>query len=253
MQSGFKVPQALQPVALSIGSYPGTGSTPTASRHQSGHQGNFQQSGAQGRVYALPWADTSVETSTVRGIFLVFSSWARVLIDTDASHLFISVSFAYSLGLEVTQWDGFLYVNTLVGGQVFLDRVCRGCAIEIARRTLEFNFIIFHMTGFFRAMIDCFCGRVTVCIPKGDCFHFVGDQSDSHSTIIFSIGDWSRHRSYLASLLVDKDSSSGRIFPIVVMQFLDVFPEKLTKFPSLREVVFAIDIIPGTASISMAP
>ncbi|XP_059650736.1 uncharacterized protein LOC132296565 [Cornus florida] len=61
----------------------------------------------------------------------------------------------------------------------------------------------------------------------------------------------SRHRSYLASLLADEDSID-RGYPAIVVEFLDVFSEELTELPPLREVVFAIDVIPGTAPISMA-
>ncbi|XP_059635314.1 uncharacterized protein LOC132277478 [Cornus florida] len=122
---------------------------------------------------------------------------------------------------------------------------------------LEFDFVVFDMMGFdvilgmdwlsfFRATIDYFRGRVSICTPAGDCFHFMGDRSDSHPMMIFSIGDWSCHRSYLASLLVDEGSSLGRVFSTVVDEFLDVFPEELTELPPLREVVFAIDVIPGT-------
>ncbi|XP_059650729.1 uncharacterized protein LOC132296554 [Cornus florida] len=133
VQSGFRVPQVPQSAALPVGSYPVTGPTPTASGHQSGHQGSSQQSEAQGRAYALPQADTSAGTSTVR----------------------------------VTQRDGFLCVDTPVGGPMFLDRVCQGCAIKIAGQTLKFDFVVFNMTGFdvilgmdwlsfFRAIIDYF-------------------------------------------------------------------------------------------------
>ncbi|XP_059629606.1 uncharacterized protein LOC132272479 [Cornus florida] len=139
-----------------------------------------------------------------------------------------------------------------------------GTSTVRAERILEFDFIVLDMMGFdvvlgmdwlsfLRVTIDCFHGQVSVCTPARYCFHFMGDRSDSHPTMIFSIGDWSRHRSYLASLLVDEGSSLGRIFPTVVDEFLDVFPEELTKLPPLREVVFAIDVIPDTAPISMAP
>ncbi|XP_059658605.1 uncharacterized protein LOC132304923 [Cornus florida] len=198
---GFRVPQAPQPVALSVGSYPGRDSAPTASEHQSGHQGSSH-------------------------------SWVRVLVDTGASHSFISTSFAHSLGLKFTQRDSFLCVDTPVGGLMSLDRVCQGCATEIARWTLE---------------------RVLVFTPTGDCFHFVGDRYDSHSMMIFSIDDWNRHKSYLASLLADDDSSSGRVYPAVVVEFLDVFPEELTDLLPLQEVIFAIGVIPGTALLFMAP
>ncbi|XP_059639688.1 uncharacterized protein LOC132282074 [Cornus florida] len=148
------------------------------------------------------------------------------------SHSFISSSFAHSLGLEITSLDGVLCVDTAVGGPVTLNRICRGCAIELAGRTLWFDFIPLEMTGFdvilgmdwlffFQATIDCFRGR-------------------------------GRHRFYLASLLVEEEWSLGDSFPAVVGEFVDVFPEELTELPPIRDVVFAIDVIPGTAPISMA-
>ncbi|GFY92940.1 hypothetical protein Acr_08g0013360 [Actinidia rufa] len=62
----------------------------------------------QGRVYAITSAagpsgiagqqEQQLDTSVVRGTLLMFNSWARVLIDTGASHSFISSSFALALG-----------------------------------------------------------------------------------------------------------------------------------------------------------
>ncbi|XP_059635610.1 uncharacterized protein LOC132277781 [Cornus florida] len=140
-------------------------------------------------------AGTSVGPSVVRGV----------------SYSFISSSFAYSLGLEITSLDGVLCVDTPVGGPVTLDRICRGYAIEIAGRTLWFDFIPLKMMGFdiilgidwlsfFRATIDCFRGRVTVCTPNGDWFCFMGDRSDSHTLTVYG-----HHRLYLASLLAEEE------------------------------------------------
>ncbi|GFZ01883.1 hypothetical protein Acr_15g0004920 [Actinidia rufa] len=65
----------------------------------------------QGRVYAInvssgtvrdSWtAEQQLDTSVVRGTLLMFNSWARVLINTGASHSFIASSFASALGLEI--------------------------------------------------------------------------------------------------------------------------------------------------------
>ncbi|XP_059636704.1 uncharacterized protein LOC132278820 [Cornus florida] len=164
---------------------------------------------------------------------------------------------------RITSLDGVLCVDTPVRGPVTLDRICRGCAIEIAGRTLWFDFIPLEMTGFdvilgmdwlsfFRATIDCFRGRVTICTPNGDCFYFVGNRSNSHILTVYGIGDWGRHRFYLASLLAEEEWSLGDSFPTLVGEFVDVFPEELTELPPIRDVVFAIDVILGTAPISMA-
>ncbi|XP_059633018.1 uncharacterized protein LOC132275866 [Cornus florida] len=140
-----------------------------------------------------------------------------------ASHSFISASFAHSLVLEVTQRDCLFCVDTPVGGPVSLGHLCQGCAIEIAGWTLEFDFVVFDLTGF-----DVILGM--------DC-----------------IGDWSRHKCYLASLLAEEDCSLGYVFPAVVDEFQDEFLEELMELYPFREVVFAIDVIPSSAPISMAP
>jgi len=41
--------------------------------------------------------------------------------------------------------------------------------------------------------------------------------------------------------------------PVVVREFMDVFPEDLPRLPPDREVEFTIDVLPGTAPISKAP
>ena len=103
----------------------------------------------------------------VRGTFLIFSSWASVLIDSGASHSFISASFARALDLQISRLDPPMLVDTPVGGRVVIDRVCRDCDLTIQDRTFTFDFIVLDMTGFdvilgmdwlssVRAMIDCY-------------------------------------------------------------------------------------------------
>ena len=55
----------------------------------------------QGHVYAVTVPEQLPESSVVRGIFVVCNSLANVLIDTGASHSFISTAFSSVLGLEV--------------------------------------------------------------------------------------------------------------------------------------------------------
>jgi hypothetical protein len=55
----------------------------------------------------------------------------------------------------------------------------------------------------------------------------------------------------LAAFLVDEKLVGGNIR--AVRDFPDVFPEELPGMPPDREVEFAIDILPGTAPISIRP
>ena len=122
---------------------------------------------------------TSPPDPVVRGTFLLFSSWARVLVDTGASHSFIASSFGAALGLETSPLDPPLYVDTPIGGRVMLDRVCRECDLTIEERTFVFDFIVLDMSAFdvilgmdwlssVRAVIDCYRRRVTICTAEGD-------------------------------------------------------------------------------------
>ena len=68
-----------------------------------------------------------MDTSIVRGTLLIFNSWARVIIDIEASHSFIALSFPLALELEIEALDLVLILDTPVGGKSTLKRVCRSC------------------------------------------------------------------------------------------------------------------------------
>ena len=51
-----------------------------------------------------------------------------------------------------------------------------------------------------------------------------------------------------------KESSEKRVGELpVVQEFPEVFPDDITELPPEREVEFAIDLVPGTSHISIAP
>ncbi|XP_058217483.1 uncharacterized protein LOC131328567 [Rhododendron vialii] len=59
--------------------------------------------------------------------------------------------------------------------------------------------------------------------------------------------------SLLVSLTLDEDASVCGELPLVVCDFPDVFPEELPGLPPEREIEFTIDLLPGTAPISVPP
>ncbi|XP_059654861.1 uncharacterized protein LOC132301640 [Cornus florida] len=151
-----------------------------------------------------------------------------------------------------------------VGVSVSLNRVVRDCSIVIVGWTFMFDLILLEMTSFdvflwmdwlafFRATIDCFKGRVTVYTPKGDCFFFMRDRSDSQPSSLYGIREQSHGDYFLSSFLAKEVDVVGEDYPEVVRDFLDMFPEDLTELPPHREVEFIIDLMPGIALISIAP
>ena len=53
-----------------------------------------------------------------------------------------------------------------------------------------------------------------------------------------------------SACLVDEGSV---VLPLVICDFLDVFLKDLIELPRHREIEFSIDLIPGTAPISVPP
>ncbi|GFZ10833.1 hypothetical protein Acr_22g0002310 [Actinidia rufa] len=177
-QLGYKPP------SLAISAPPPSSQASRASAPRGQQQ---QASGGQPRLYAV--TNIAPEPSVIRGTFLIFNSWATVLIDTGASCSFIASAFAFALGLEVDLLDSTLLVDTPVGGVVLLNRVCRGCVLVIADRRIEADLVVMDMSGFDiilgmdwlssnRAIVDCFRRRVTITISSGDSFYFMGDRLD---------------------------------------------------------------------------
>ena len=56
---------------------------------------------------------------------------------------------------------------------------------------------------------------------------------------------------YLAHITVESTEKMEEV--AVVREFLDVFPEEFPGLPPEREVDFDIELVPGTAPISIAP
>ena len=75
----------------------------------------------QGRVYTVTTSATLLDPSVVRGTFLIFSSWASVLINSGSSHYFIFASFAQALDLEISRLDPPWLIDTPVGSRVVID------------------------------------------------------------------------------------------------------------------------------------
>ncbi|KAH7838670.1 hypothetical protein Vadar_029706 [Vaccinium darrowii] len=228
-----------------------------------------------GRVFTVsaatppppPPPHTTLQTpdaSVVRGTFLLFHSFAKVLFDSGASHSFIAASFVRALELESEELSPPLFVETPLGGRTLLDRICRDCELVIRDRRFVFDFIVLGMTGFdlilgmdwlstFHATIDCFKRRVRICPPEGNCFEFFGERREPLEPYLCEPRERESIACLLASLTLDEDMSTRGELPRVVCDFPDVFPEELPGLPPEREVEFTIDLVPGTAPISMPP
>ena len=84
----------------------------------------------------------------IQGTFLLFLLWARVLFDSGASHSIIVASCVRVLGLEVETLDEPLHVSSPLGTRVRIDRICRGCELEISEILLTVDLRVMDMLDF---------------------------------------------------------------------------------------------------------
>ena len=185
---------------------------------------------------------------------LIYGSVARTLIDTGASHSFISYALARSMSLMIVTMMTPLLVTTPVRGNIMLDRVCRDCFVAIAGYEHTFDLILLDMVELdviigmdwltsFRAVIDCYAHRMTFVTPEGARLQFYGDRLFTRRAEPLE--------ALIASIWVEDTGMQIVEFPRVVQEYVDVFPDELPGLPPHREVEFTIDTLPGTSPIAL--
>ncbi|RVX08378.1 Transposon Tf2-8 polyprotein [Vitis vinifera] len=241
--------------------------TTTTSQTRSSQGSNARGRGRQttGRVFALTPTEPEEDALLVEGMILVYSTWVRVLFDTSATHSFISASCANALGLKSERVENLLLIESPMGTNSRVDRICKGCVITLADRALNVDLKILDMTGYdvilgmdwlavYRAIIDCHRRRIIFCLLEGFEVCFVGgkcvslpfSQSDPCYQYVLRKGSIN----FLACLR-GKEKAQKDITEIpVVRKFQDVFPDELPGLPPHREFDFSIEVYPGTDPIS---
>ena len=114
----------------------------------------------------------------VEGMILVYSTWVCVLFDTGTTYSFISASCANALGLKTESVENLLLIESPMGTNSRVDRICKGCVITLVDRALKVDLRILDMTGYdvilgmdwlimYRTLIDCHCRRIIFCLLDG--------------------------------------------------------------------------------------
>ncbi|KAL5837092.1 hypothetical protein ACOSQ3_014261 [Xanthoceras sorbifolium] len=169
---GQNVPQNFQ-VPQASGSR-GTSSYNMGSNASGGRSGKGRGKGrGTGQAYAAT-AEEECDHSgrgVIDGMVLISRSWAHALFDTGASHSFISLLFANTLGLGFENLSMPLSLETPLGKAHDLTLCCKSVSIRIDDRRFSDDLIVMPMGQFdvifgmdwltkYRAQIDCYNKRV---------------------------------------------------------------------------------------------
>ena len=201
------------------------------------------------------------QPSVIRGTFIYESSLAETLFDTGASRSFIAASFVKTLGLKLDVSKSITSVKTPLSICVVPSFICRSGEILISGHYFPCDLIVLDMSTFdiilgmdwlaiYDVGIECGQRRVTLHPENNPPVQFIADREISHN-LTGSIKN--SLNSLLMSLSISETNEATTTLPPIVGEFMDVFPDDLTKLPPHREVEFGIYLIPGTNPISIAP
>ncbi|XP_021629623.1 uncharacterized protein LOC110627583 [Manihot esculenta] len=220
------------------------------------------------RASAIRAKEDRDSPDVIVGTFSIFDKPVHALIDPGSTHSYIYLPITNEEKLQADSLNQDIIVTNPLGHSVIVSKVYRDCPISIHGHTFngdltelpfrEFDVILsMDWLSRHRVIVDCRSKRITLKTLVDHDMVVVGDRSDYLSNII-STATARRLISkgceaYLVFALETKKENLGVHDISTVCDFSDVFPDDLPGLPPEREVKFAIDVIPGTAPISIAP
>ncbi|XP_052179889.1 uncharacterized protein LOC127793145 [Diospyros lotus] len=194
----------------------------------------------QGRVFHLTRQDTAEDPAVIEGTMLLYGIPMHALIDSGASHSFISHAFAKVLGDKPESLNCRMIVATPMGKSLETSSGYKDRKIRIEEVEFLVDLILLEFQDFdvilgmdfltkYNATLDC--KAKTVCLRGGDLnVKFQGKKRAKKGTEPLKIEEVR-----------------------IVREFRDVFPDELPGLPLRREIEFAIEIEPGAGPVSIPP
>ena len=204
----------------------------------------------------------------VTGTLSIFGDDAHVLINPGATHSFISREYVARVGMTPVPLECGLEIATPTGESLWPSQMLKGSLFSIESQNMEADLILIDLKGLDvilgmdwltsnYASMDCFRKEVIFRRPGLPVVVFYGERRRTPSGLISAIYARCLLRKGCSKFLahiVDTRSDEARIEDVpVVRDFQDVFPDDLPGPPPEREVDFPIDLVPGTAPISLPP
>ncbi|XP_024164159.1 uncharacterized protein LOC112171166 [Rosa chinensis] len=240
-----------------------------ANQANRGRNRGGRSQGGRGQLNAITGGETTEASGSgtaLAGTILISNSEARVLLDTGASHSFITTWLAESLELEPTPLDGVFDFNTPLGVGTGVDKVYRKCQVVIGGRKLQADLYPIELYDFdlilgmdwlskYRALIDCDRCAVRIMPPSREAFEIKMAEPLLPPSSLLKACFRGRRTLACYSIIAagEKANMETHGYVPIVDEYPDVFLEELPGLPPHREVEFRIDLVPGTEPISISP
>ncbi|XP_050876243.1 uncharacterized protein LOC127079937 [Lathyrus oleraceus] len=223
---------------------------------------NQMQGRSTGRVYTLDARKAKSNNALISGTCLVNDHPCFVLFDYGATHSFVSIRCMKCLGLQAIPLSPPMVVTTAMDDVVETPLICENCSLSVNGRIFQIDLIclplkkvdvVLGMDWLSVNSVFIGCEEKLIIIPSSE-----ATPKDVLTTILegtIGIVNFLFENEKSVLLVLTKESSDNlSVTQIpVVCEFPEVFPEDVTSLPPEREVEFSIDLIPGTAPISVSP
>ncbi|GJY79352.1 putative reverse transcriptase domain-containing protein, partial [Tanacetum coccineum] len=178
---------------------------------------------ACGRAFMMGAEESRQDPNIVTGTSTLNNHYATTLFDSGADYSFASTTFIPLLEIEPSNL-GFSYKIKIASEQlVEINKVIRGCKLEIEGHTFDIDLILFGHGSFdvivgmdwlsrHKAEIVCHKKVVRIPLPYGKMLRVLGESPEEK-----------------------------------------VFPDNLSGLPPSREIEFHIDLIPGEMPVAKSP
>ncbi|GJU15336.1 putative reverse transcriptase domain-containing protein [Tanacetum coccineum] len=209
-----------------------------------GNQGNQPR----GRAFMFEEKEARQDPNIVTGTFTLNNHFATTLFDSGADYSFVSTTFIPLLGLEPSEL-GFKYEIEIASGQlVEIDKVIKGCKLEIEGHVFDIDLIPFGHGSFdviigmdwlsnYKAEIICHEKVVRIPLPDGKVLRVLGERPEEKARFL------------MGAKAGDKKQEEI----VVVRDFPEVFPDDLSGLPPIREIEFRIELIPRATPVAKSP
>ncbi|XP_075499226.1 uncharacterized protein LOC142537607 [Primulina tabacum] len=223
----------------------------------------------QGRIFTMTKEGANPDSSIISGTILISGKAAITLIDTGATHSFMSEIFLHSLNVVPSFEPNHYSILLPSGDELWPSSILKGCTVQVNEKIYFVDLIIIPMVAFdvilgmdwlssYRAVIDCLAKTVRFPTEDDDSGIF---QSSGISLCTPYISCLKAQemlskgcQGFLAAVIDVNTEMTMKLNEIeVARDFPDVFADDVPGLPPDREVEFVIDVVPGTAPISKAP
>ncbi|GKB42243.1 putative reverse transcriptase domain-containing protein [Tanacetum coccineum] len=193
-------------------------------------------------------ARTQLFEASLWSTFTLNNHFATTLFDSGADYSFVSTTFIPLLGLEPNEL-GFKYEIEIASGQlVEIDKVIKGCKLEIEGHVFDIDLIPFGHGSFdviigmdwlsnYKAEIICHEKVVRIPLPDGKVLRVLGERPKEKARFL------------MGAKAGDKKQEEI----VVVRDFPEVFLDDLSGLPPIQEIEFRIELIPGATPVAKSP